>query len=1041
MCRILRVVRGLSVLLTFAYAVRAAESGGTGTIEGRINSPTNGEYLERARITVEGTALEAFSDSSGYYRLTNAPAGMARIRTFYTGFPAHTSAVTVFAGQTVALDVTLAARLGAPQEGEAVKLDNFVVSSSREMSAAAIAINEQRFAANIKTVASTDEFGAVSEGSVGEFLKFMPGVSVAYEAGALARDISINGVSSEYVPVMVNGFNLASARGASVVGRGAQMDMTSITATSRIEVTYSPTPESPGMALGGSINMVPRSAFERSRPEFKVNTSVTMRDNARDLGKTPGPWDGYSRKVRPGFDFSYIKPVSKNFGFTLAGGHSDNGTEEQFIQNTWRGVSAATNGTAFPHTTSDQPYLTSTQVRDGTKKVARSSIGGTIDWRFSPNDRLSFSYQHYFNDFLVINHAVTYNITGVRPGDFSPKFTRGAPGQGNVQQFNTYRDRTNSTASPSLVWRHNGPVWTLEAGAGMSRARGTLRAVDKGYFSDVTAQRTGVTIAFEDIFYLRPNRITVTDAAGTAPVDATNINNYAITTLTSNPVTTYDIQTGLNASAQREFAWRVPLTLKTGLDFRQDERDQQAASFAYNYVGADGRGSTTPVGNDDSAGPFFAPIYSERDTPFGFPKMQWFDNVRLWSHYQRNPTHLTLSENAKYLSETNGSKHAKELISAAYVRGDLHFLDRRLKIVGGVRGEQTNVEAEGPLTDRTRNFQRDASGRVIDSNLALAGVQPVPIVPASDALGVSRLTVIDRGAKVDKEYLRWFPSVNVSYNVRENLIARGSYSQSIGRPSFDQYAGGITLPDEALGPSATNRISVNNAGIKPWSSKSVSTRLEYYFAGIGLISVGAYRRDFENFFGQTTFNATPEFLALYALDANTYSSYEVATQTNLTTRVRMTGADISYKQALTFLPRWARGLNVFGNAAVQRSIGEASANFNGYIPRRLNGGLALVRDRFSLRVNFSHQSKNRLGEITGASIGPGTFNWRSSQTFQDVLGEYALTKRFAVYFTLRNIKDTPDQREVEGPLTPKEAQFRSREQGGSLWTFGVRGTF
>ena len=40
----------------------------TGIIEGRISNPATGEYLERARITVEGTALETFSDSDGNYR-------------------------------------------------------------------------------------------------------------------------------------------------------------------------------------------------------------------------------------------------------------------------------------------------------------------------------------------------------------------------------------------------------------------------------------------------------------------------------------------------------------------------------------------------------------------------------------------------------------------------------------------------------------------------------------------------------------------------------------------------------------------------------------------------------------------------------------------------------------------------------------------------------------------------------------------------------------------------------------------------------------
>jgi hypothetical protein len=78
---------------------------------------------------------------------------------------------------------------------------------------------------------------------------------------------------------------------------------------------------------------------------------------------------------------------------------------------------------------------------------------------------------------------------------------------------------------------------------------------------------------------------------------------------------------------------------------------------------------------------------------------------------------------------------------------------------------------------------------------------------------------------------------------------------------------------------------------------------------------------------------------------------------------------------------------------------------------------------------------------TGNSIEPSTCNWQSFRVFLDILGEYSFTRNFGVYFTLRNVGDTPDQREIEGPSTPAHAQFRSREQAGSLWTLGVKGTF
>ena len=60
----------------------------------------------------------------------------------------------------------------------------------------------------------------------------------------------------------------------------------SVNNIARFEVIYTPTPESPGSALAGSINMVPRSAFERSRPQFNGTVFLMMKDNYKDWHKT-----------------------------------------------------------------------------------------------------------------------------------------------------------------------------------------------------------------------------------------------------------------------------------------------------------------------------------------------------------------------------------------------------------------------------------------------------------------------------------------------------------------------------------------------------------------------------------------------------------------------------------------------------------------------------------------------------------------------------------------------------------------------------------
>ena len=47
---------------------------GTGTLEGRVLNLTSKSYLTNARITVDGTTLEAFTDDSGEFRLPGVPA-------------------------------------------------------------------------------------------------------------------------------------------------------------------------------------------------------------------------------------------------------------------------------------------------------------------------------------------------------------------------------------------------------------------------------------------------------------------------------------------------------------------------------------------------------------------------------------------------------------------------------------------------------------------------------------------------------------------------------------------------------------------------------------------------------------------------------------------------------------------------------------------------------------------------------------------------------------------------------------------------------
>jgi hypothetical protein len=318
---LLRARCGLAAgaLLVFA-SLLGAQAVPTGTIEGRVFNVRRGEYVENARITVDGSGQQVLTDATGQYRLTNLPAGPVTLKIFYTGLGSRSEVVAVTPGQTVQRDITLAGGESAPGkpavDGETVKLDAFTVSSSKEMDGAALAINEQRFAKNITNVVSTDEFGTIADGSVGEFMKFLPGITSDYTGGD-ARRFSINGVPAGNVPISMGGFDMASAAGAGT-GRQVELDQVSINSVARIEVNRSPVPDTPGSALAGSVNFVPRSAFERNKPIYTYSVAFLMKDAERAfLRQSPGPsWGEKSYKIHPGFDVSAVVPVNKTFGNT-----------------------------------------------------------------------------------------------------------------------------------------------------------------------------------------------------------------------------------------------------------------------------------------------------------------------------------------------------------------------------------------------------------------------------------------------------------------------------------------------------------------------------------------------------------------------------------------------------------------------------------------------------------------------------------------------------------------------------------------------------
>ncbi len=1024
----LRAVQdGRTGALTVDRVPSATGSGGNGVVEGRVFNEDSGNYVNNARVVIEALRLETFTDEHGIFTFPKVPAGERTLRVYYTGFPAQSKVVVVTAGQRAEGNVSLSASGGASDT--LVVLDAFKVAAQRDMAASDIAVNEQRFSAEIKNVVATDSFGDIAEGNVGEFAKFLPGVTLNRD-GSDGRSISLGGVPPGSTPIMVDGNSLASAA-SSGGGRQVEFEQISITSMSRVEVSRSQNPDTPANAIGGTVNLISKSAFERVRPIYTFKTYLSFKGGDFELKKVPSPFANKAYPFEPNVEISAVVPVTKNFGFTFSGLVTRALANGQGATMDWVPTIAAQSAN-FPATTPDKPYLVRHRIQERPKISIRDSVSAGADWRISPRDVLTFGFQYaYFKaEFWV--RQLSFDVGRVT--SFGPDFTQGAAGAGFAQMVYDARQKDGTTYMPSLRWKHNGPTWQLQVNSAFSRASNHYRNFDKGYFQTNNAFFRNLTIRFEDMNFDHPGVISVKNAAG-ADVDPYKIANYSLETVQGTKIDGFDIVRSLSANARRDFDFRLPVTLKTGFDLRSQRRDLGTADFDATHMGADGLIRTA----DDNAAKWFDPVYSQRDLLFG-KKMEWMNLAAIGDSYRANPGHFVQTETNRmnyYRSYVNGSKVITETVTAPYLRLDTKLLDGRLQLTSGVRYERTEDVGDGPLIDPTLIYRRDAGGAIIRD----AAGRPQTIA-ALNSLAGSQLAYIERGAHTDKAYGNFFPSFNGSFLLRPNLIARFSYARSISRPEFTHILPSMNLPDTE---TTARRLTLSNPDLKPWFADSYGIALEYYFnePSTGVLSTRLYRRDITDFWGTAIVPATDDVLEPWGLDPEIYGAalgYDVSTRMNVGS-ARVTGAEFDYRQNLVFLPRWARGLTVFGNLTLQHLEGSEMASFSGFVGKTINYGITFSRDRFTVRLAVNLKGRVKQGQITNAGTEPGTFTYLLPRRSADLTAEYRLTRKFSVFVSGRNINEAIDDTVTYGPTTPSDRILRGRADYRSYWNVGVKGTF
>ena len=102
-------------------------------------------------------------------------------------------------------------------------------------------------------------------------------------------------------------------------------------------------------------------------------------------------------------------------------------------------------------------------------------------------------------------------------------------------------------------------------------------------------------------------------------------------------------------------------------------------------------------------------------------------------------------------------------------------------------------------------------------------------------------------ATIQGKYDYLLPNLDLTWHLRDDMILRGSYSQTIGRPGWADIQGGRTLDQIVRVDGGTG--SQGDPNLKPLLSDNFDLSAEWYFAESSYASVGYFRKNIKNYIG------------------------------------------------------------------------------------------------------------------------------------------------------------------------------------------------
>src|SRR5215471_15083485 len=392
---------GVLVFLCALAAPLALAQGGKGAISGHVTD-TGGGILQGATITVDPGGISAVSDAQGSFLVNGLADGSYTVTISYVGFTNSTKSVTVSGGQVANADAKLSV--------SAQSLE--VLVTAERPSGEAEEVNRERSAENVVQVLTSDVIRSLPNANMADALGRLPSVTIERDEGE-GKYVQVRGTEPRLTNTTIDGVNVPWPESGV---RQIKFDAIPADIVESVEINKTLQANMDGDGIGGSVNLVTKTAGERPTMNFSGMGGYTPILGGRGLVETTGT---------VGRRFG----TSKKFGILVGGSYDWTGRVIDDIEPV---PDIANFGTP-----TQQRWFTQTDIREYRYYRSRWGLAGSADYKIA--DGSNIYIRGLYSDFHNYGDRWVYTIFDNPPLN-SPGTTVFVPTPG-TPQFNAQQRR------------------------------------------------------------------------------------------------------------------------------------------------------------------------------------------------------------------------------------------------------------------------------------------------------------------------------------------------------------------------------------------------------------------------------------------------------------------------------------------------------------------------------------------------------------------------------------------------------------------------